>query len=185
MPNDLPLPQTPFTIKDAVALRFRFLTLGLINITLGIATIILPRASDFRVQIIIGLALMLTGAADVKHAMLLRSKRGYILGWISSALFFAAGALIFASAFAEFTSLHFTIVLLFWIAGILRIGKGMEIRPIKSWPWVVASGSLSILFGVYIMYQGDTLSWITISLLVGINLVVDGWSRMIVFWVHE
>lgn len=185
MPNDLPLPQAQFTIEDAVALRFRFLALGLINITLGVATIILPRTSDFRVEIVIGLALMLTGVADVKHAMLLRSKRGYILGWMSSALFFTAGALILASPFAEFTTLNFTIILVFWIGGMLRIGKGVEIRPFRSWSWVVASGSLSVLFGVYMMLEGDTLSWITISLLVGISLIVDGWSRMIVFWVHK
>ena len=180
------LHQTSFTIKDATALRVRFLILGLFSVALGIAVIILPKMSDFRAETLVGSALMLVGIADVWHALLLLSRRGYMLSLMSSLLFFAIGILILVSPIVDFTSLHIAIGLLFLMGGALRIGKGMDIRPVKNWPWVIASGVLGILFGIYIWgYEGDVLPWATIGLLVGISLIVDGWSRMIVFWVHE
>jgi len=67
----------------------------------------------------------------------------------------------------------------------MRMGKGIDIRPVNSWSWVVASGLLSIIFGFFILSQGDAITFNLIGVLVGISLIVDGWSRMIVFWVHE
>lgn len=184
MLDDPSVHQTVFTIKDAAAIRGRFLTLGLFNIALGMAAIALPKTTDYRVEVVIGLVLMFAGFADAWHAMLLRSKRGYVLSWASSVLLLAAGALIVTSTIADFTSLYMAIALLFWLAGFLRMGKGMDIRPINNWPWVVASGLLVVLFGAFIFYQGESISWTLMSLLVGISLIVDGWSRMILFWVH-
>ena len=177
--------QTAFTIEDVAAIRGRFLTLGLFNIALGIAAITLPKTTDYRVEVVVGLVLMLAGTADAWHAMLLRSKRGYLLSLVSSVLLLAAGGLMVASPVADFTSLYMAIALLFWIAGFLRMGKGIDIRPINNWSWVVASGLLVALFGFFIFYQGDAISWPLMSLLVGISLIVDGWSRMILYWVHE
>ncbi len=177
--------QTAFTIEDVAAIRGRFLTLGLFNIALGIAAIALPKTTDHRVEVVVGLVLMLAGAADAWHAMLLRSKRGYLLSLVSSILLLAAGFLMATSPITDFTSLYMASALVVWIAGFLRMGKGMDIRPINNWPWVVASGLLVTLFGFFIFYQGDYISWALMSLLVGISLIVDGWSRMILFWVHE
>jgi len=185
MPYDPSIHQTAFSVKDAAAIRGRFLVLGLFNIVLGVAAIVLPTSTDYPVEVIVGLALMLAGAADAWHAMLLRSKRGYMLSWMSSVLFFFAGALLVVSPIAKFTSLYMVLALVFWIGGVLRMGKGIDIRPVNSWPWVVASGLLGVVFGFFILYQGEVITFQLISLLVGISLIVDGWSRMIVFWVHE
>jgi uncharacterized membrane protein HdeD (DUF308 family) len=185
MPIDPSIHETAFTVKDAVALRGRFLVLGLFNIVLGVATILLRVNTDYPVVVTVGLALMLAGAADAWHAMLLRSKMGYMLSWMSSVLFFFGGALLVFAPIAKYTSLHMALALIFWIGGVLRMGKGIDIRPVNSWPWVVASGLLALVFGFAILYQGEACTIEFISLLVGINLIVDGWSRMIVFWVHE
>ncbi len=185
MPIDPSIHQTAFTVKDAAAVRGRFLVLGLFNIAVGIGAILLPMNTDFSTAVIVGLALMLAGAADAWHAMLLRSKRGYMLSWMASVLFFFAGALLVFSPVADFTSLHMALAMVFWIGGVLRMGKGIDIRPVNSWPWVVASGLLGLLFGFFILYRGEAITFELISLLVGISLIVDGWSRMIVFWVHE
>jgi uncharacterized membrane protein HdeD (DUF308 family) len=185
MPIDPSIHQAAFTVKDAAAIRGRFLVLGLFNIVLGVAAIVSPMNTDYPVEIIVGLVLMLAGAADAWHAMLLRSKRGYMLSWMSSVLFFFAGALLVVSPIAKFTSLYMVLALVFWIGGVFRMGKGIDIRPVNSWPWVVASGLLGVVFGFFILYQGESITFQLISLLVGISLIVDGWSRMIVFWVHE
>jgi uncharacterized membrane protein HdeD (DUF308 family) len=184
MLDDPSVHQTTFTLEDVAAIRTRFLVLGLINIILGMAAIVLPKIANISLEVIIGAALCLAGIADAWHAMLLRSKRGYMLSWVSSVLLVVAGALILVSPVAPFTSLHIAIAILFWLAGMLRIGKGLDIRPVNNWPWVVASGLLMFLFGTYIMYQ-DSISWTLMSLLIGISLIVDGWSRMILFWVHD
>ena len=111
MPIDPSIHQTAFTVKDAAAIRGRFLVLGLFNVALGVAAIILPMNTDYPVAVIVGLVLMLAGAADALHAMLLRSKRGYMLSWMSSVLFFFAGVLLVFSPVAKFTSLYMVCLL--------------------------------------------------------------------------
>jgi uncharacterized membrane protein HdeD (DUF308 family) len=185
MPNESSVHETAFTVKDAAAIRGRFLFLGLYNILLGIGAIVLRTNTDYPVEVIVGVVLMLAGAADALHAMALRSKMGYTLSWMSSILFFFGGGVLVFAPIAKFTSLHMALALIFWIGGVLRMGKGIDIRPVNSWPWVVASGLLALVFGFVILYQGEACTIEFITLLVGINLIVDGWSRMIVFWIHE
>ena len=177
--------ESSFTVEDAIAIRSRFLALGLFNIVLGVTTITLPMSTDYPVEVIVGLALMITGAANYWHAMLLRSKRGYILSGMSSFMFFLSGGILVISWAVDLMSLHMGFSLLFFLGGMFRVIKGLEIRRINSWPCVVASGVLSCIFGLFILYQGEAMVLELISLVVGISLIVDGWSRMIVFWVHE
>ena len=185
MADDPSLHQISFTVKDAAALRGRFLVLGLFNILLGVAAFVVPARTDYPVAVTIGAILMAAGAADAVHAFLLRSRLGYMLGLISSIVFLFVGGLLVFSPLADFTSLYMAVALMFWMGGVLRMGKGIDIRPVNSWSWVVASGLLSFIFGFFILSQGGAVTFNLIGVLVGISLIVDGWSRMIVFWVHE
>ena len=185
MPNRPSVHETSLIVKDAITIRSRFLVLGLFNIMLGVITITLPMNTDYPADVIVGVALMIAGAANYWHAMLLRSKRGYILSGMSSFMFFLAGGLLVISWTVDLMSLHIGFSLLFFMGGMFRVIKGIEIRSINSWPYAVASGLLSSVFGLFILYQGDPMVLQLIGLVVGISLIVDGWSRMIVFWVHE
>lgn len=175
-----------FTIKDAYAIRRRFLLLGLFNILLGIVVIVFPLMNTtYQLAGVIGVVLMLAAAADAWHAMLLFSKFGYVLSWLSSVLLFVAGSLLVLNTVSDLTSLHLALAVIFWISGVLRMGKGLDIRPVNSWPWVIASGLLCVIFGLVILHQGESVSFELLQLFIAISLIVDGWSRMIVFWVHE
>lgn len=181
-------PECPecFTIKDAYAVRQRFLALGLFNVLLGVLVIIFPMLNpNYQLAGVIGVALMCAGLADAWHAMLLVSKFGYILSWISSVLLFVAGLILLMHTVSDITSIHLALSLIFVISGVLRMGKGLDIRPVNSWPWVIASGMICVLFGLIILHQGEDISVELFQLFVAISLTVDGWSRMIVFWVHE
>jgi uncharacterized membrane protein HdeD (DUF308 family) len=117
--------------------------------------------------------------------MLLFSKFGYVLSWISSVLLFVAGCILVLHTINDITSIHLALSLIFVISGVLRMGKGLNLRPINSWPWVIASGLICVIFGLVILHQGETISVELFQLFVAISLIVDGWSRMIVYWVHE
>lgn len=177
--------QSPFTVEDAATVRGRFLALGLFTIVLGICAFELPGRIDFPTESIIGLILMAVGLADIVHAFLLRSKLGYWLSLVASFLFLLVGGILLFAPLAPVTSLHLGIAVMFGMSGVLRIGKGIDLRPVNNWPWVVASGLLNALIGFYLLSRGDLVSFKTISILVGVSLVVDGWSRMILFWIHE
>ena len=186
MSENLSVCQETFTIKDAYAIRRRFLLLGLFNIMLGITVIAFPLINTgHQLAAVIGVALMLAGTADAWHAMLLFSKFGYVLSWISSILLFVAGSLLVMYTVNDITSMYLALSLIFVISGVLRMGKGIDIRPINSWPWVIASGLICVIFGIVILHQGETISFELLQLFVAISLIVDGWSRMIVYWVHE
>lgn len=185
MQDDPSVHQTAFTVADAARLRGRFLVLGLLDMLLGTTAFVLVARGELSSGFAIGLVLMAAGAADAVHAFALRSRFGYMLGLISAIVFLFVGGLMVFSPLADFSSLHIAVAMMFWIGGVLRMGKGIDIRPVNSWPWVVASGLLSLIFGLVILAQGDQATFRLIGMLVGISLIVDGWSRMIVFWVHE
>lgn len=187
-----PFHQAPLTTPEAVEIRARFLVLGIVSVLLGIAAIGLPLIEIFAVEFILGTVLVIAGALDGAHAFVLRSKCGYILSWVSASVLFIAGLLLIYSLTAEQTtpraglpdpcSLPLALGVVFVVAGALRIGKGLDIRPIPNWRWVVFSGLLGVVIGFVILFEWRTLSLPFISVLAGISLIVDGWSRMVVFW---
>lgn len=177
--------QQAFTLEDAAALRRRFLAMGLLAVALGAAAIALPLTTALPVTAVLGLALMTIGVADTFHAFLLRSRHGFLLSWLSALLFFFTGLLVLLAPAAQLTSLPHLLAVAFILGGALRMGKGVNLQPVGNWPWVVLSGALGLVFGFYILTAWRTIDLTTISVLAGISLVVDGGSRMALFWLCE
>lgn len=174
--------QVAFNVEDAAAIRSRFLILGTISMLLGIAAIVLPLKTEYPVEIVLGSVLFITGSADAFHSVLLRSKTGFLLSWMSASLFAFVGLILLFSHLIDFTSLTLMLGLTFLIGGALRMGKGLDIRPVPNWRWVFLSGLLGVVFCFFILFQWRTISLSTICIFTGISLIVDGWSRMILFW---
>lgn len=181
MPNPQEIRQSEFTPDTAAAVRHRFLVLGLVSVALGVAAILLPLATTYPVAVGLGLILMAIGIADVFHAFMLRATQGFLLGWLSAILFFFVGLVLAVSPALEPMSVPYLLGLMFLLGGGLRAGKGLNMAPVPGWRWVVASGVLGIAFGAWILFQWRTVTMTDISVLAGISMVVDGFSRMTLF----
>ncbi len=181
MPNPQEIRQREFTPADAAAARYRFLVLGLLSVALGAAAVVLPLATAYPVAIGLGLILMTIGVADVFHAFMLRASQGFLLSWLSAILFFFVGLVLAVSPAMEPMSVPYLLGLMFLLGGGLRAGKGLNIAPVSGWRWVVASGVLGMAFGAWILFQWRTVTLVDISVLAGISMVVDGFSRMTLF----
>lgn len=181
MPNPQEIRQRKFTPADAAAARYRFLVLGLLSVALGAAAIALPLATAYPVAVGLGLILMAIGAADVFHAFMLRANQGFLLSWLSATLFFFVGLLLAVSPALEPMSMPYLLGLMFLLGGGLRAGKGLNIAPVSGWQWVVASGVLGMAFGAWILWQWRTVTLTDVSILAGISMVMDGFSRVTLF----
>lgn len=181
MPNPQYIRQSDFTAADAAAARHRFLALGLLSLVLGAVAIVLPLAGTYPPALVLGLILMAIGLADVFHAFLLRERQGFLLSWLSAILFFFVGLMLALSAALAPMSVPYLLGLMFLLGGGLRAGKGLNLRPVAGWRWVVASGIVGVAFGFWILFQWRSVTLVEISVLAGVSMLVDGWSRVVLF----
>jgi uncharacterized membrane protein HdeD (DUF308 family) len=103
-------------------------------------------------------------------------------------LFLAEGIIFlilgFAGAFLLFyplkgvLTLTFLLALFYFIEGIAQILFASVIRPLKNWGWLVVNGILALAIA-FIIWSGwpETSLWV-LGLLIGINLIFYGFSRI-------
>lgn len=62
--------------------------------------------------------------------------------------------------------------------GFMRAVAGYQHRPEPGWGWVVASGALSLVFGVYLLAIWPLSGLWLIGLAVSFELIFDGWGAV-------
>ncbi len=64
----------------------------------------------------------------------------------------------------------------FIVDGVFTVYNGIQRKPQEGWGWVVFSGVSSIVLGGLLAYQWPDSGVYAVGLLVGIRLLIAGWS---------
>ncbi len=145
---------------------------GIAFLAIGILAVVLPALTGLTLGIILGLLLLLGGAAQLVYASQSRLHKGTKV--LAGIVYLLLGILLLAYPQAGLVSLALIIGILFLLEGLLEIWYATRLRPLSSWGWVMAGGVISILLALLIwagLPQGA--AWI-IGLLFGIGLIVNG-----------
>jgi uncharacterized membrane protein HdeD (DUF308 family) len=122
----------------------------------------------------IGILMLVGGIAHVIAAFRVR-KWGSFFFWIASgALYGVAGALAFYNPLAAASALTLVVAAMMFVAGILRIAIGVRERPHGGWGWIVASGAVTLLFGIVIALGWPMNTAWFLGLMLAIDLLVQG-----------
>lgn len=161
--------------EEEVAASWKtLLVLGLLIMTLGLLAIVVPHVASIAAELMVGALLFLIGLLEGIHAAHMRGRRGQ--GWrISGAVLgLGVGTLLLLFPTAGVISLTLVVSIFLVLGGMLRSGMALQLRPLPGWGWLLASGLLGLLLGLFILLTLPVAGLWVLGLLLGIDLLFGG-----------
>jgi uncharacterized membrane protein HdeD (DUF308 family) len=155
-----------------------FLLLGLVSIVVGFLAISSTVLATMASVLVFGVLLLVAGVTEVIHAIMVRNWRGFALHLLTAGLYLIVGLFMIEDPVRAATVLTLLIAAGFLVGGVLRIIFAL-VERFHSWGWVVLHGVVDLFLGGLILsgWPGSAL-WV-IGLFLGIDLVFQGWSWVI------
>lgn len=169
------------TARELASLRPLWLLLvllGLISVVVGMIALGSAFATTLLSVTFLGVLLLVAGAAEVVHAIMVRNLKGFAVHLLTAALYLIVGLFMVENTLKAVGILTIMIAVSFLVGGVFRVIVALSLR-FPAWPWVLLHGVVDLVLGGMI-YSGwpDSKEWV-IGLFVGIDLVVHGWSWVI------
>lgn len=151
---------------------------SIIFILLGILAIAIPGLFTYSIEILIGILFIAAGVAQGIRTLSTGKSAGYWGSLFTALISIIVGVLLLAYPITGIITLTLLIACLFFIEGIVQLYIGFEMRELQGWGWMIFSGLVSIfLAGLIWSELPGSAAWV-IGLLVGINLLIFGFSQL-------
>lgn len=160
-----------------------FIAYGVIMILLGAFAIVAPGVATLAVTLTVGWLLLFGGAFGL-FAVISggTGAPGFWWNLLTTAVYFLAGLAVLTRPIAGVLTLTLILAAYLLAGGVFRIMMGMGYRTHApgAWFWLLLSGIIDIILAFIIMSGlPGTAIWV-IGLLVGINLLMMGFSILMV-----
>jgi uncharacterized membrane protein HdeD (DUF308 family) len=170
--------QTAKELKHVRSCWVCFLLLGVLLVLCGTAAIVVPPftiAYSLATVIVLGVLLMVAGIVTIVSAFWIGKWSGMLLHLLAGILYLVMGFMITERPGAAAIVMTLFIAATFIVLGAFRIVSSLAIR-FPQWGWVLLNGIITLLLGVIIYrHFPESALWV-IGLLVGIELLFNGWS---------
>jgi uncharacterized membrane protein HdeD (DUF308 family) len=154
-----------------------FLVMGIALIVLGCIAIASSVAVTLLSVMIAGLVLLFGGLFQVIHALVRHRWSGFVVNLLAGVLYAAAGFLMVSKPAAAAVTLTLMIAMFLIVAGAFRLliafTAGLQHRG-----WLILNGVVATLLGLSIWAQWPISGLWVIGLFIGIDLIFDGWSEV-------
>src|SRR5688572_5134838 len=160
--------------------RWRWLlALGILMIILGVLGLYMSVALTIVSVLLFGALLLVGGIAQLIQAFRASGWKSVALHIGIALIYVVGGALVLYDPVAASLALTILIGVMLLTAGMLRAVMAFQLRPIGGWGWVLFGGIVSVVLGVLILAQWPLSGLFAIGLFIAIELLVDGWSCVI------
>ncbi|MCY1023485.1 HdeD family acid-resistance protein [Pyxidicoccus sp. MSG2] len=152
-----------------------FLVLGMALVLVGGFALRASVATSLVSVVMLGVAVIIGGVAEVVHAFGGRHSRGFTLHLLAGVLSVVVGALMVRSPVQGAVSI--TLLVTGWLAasGLFRIVTSMTTRQ-EGWGLELANGAVSLLLGVIVWGQFPGSAMWLIGTFVGIEILFRGFA---------
>jgi len=175
-----PIQTDPINPRYEECLRLRgcwgwFLVLGIILIAVGFVALSWAFVTTVTSVLIYGCLLVGGGVVQIVNAFLARSWRAFSLYLLAGILSLVVGALMIEQPVRGAEALTLMLALAFLVGGTLRTLYAL-IERFPGWPWVLLNGLITLALGLSIWKQWPDSAFWVIGLFVGIDIILNGWS---------
>ena len=154
------------------------LLLGVLLVAGGTAAIVVPAVTvgtTFAVTIFLGVLLMVGGVATIVSAFWIGKWSGFLVQLLVGLLYLACGFVMTEKPVASAVFLTVFIAVLFIVLGTFRTVGALALRY-PQWGWSLLNGVVTLLAGLIIYRQPGTDVFWVIGLLVGLEMLFNGWT---------
>jgi len=153
----------------------RFLILGILLMLLGVLCIGKAQTATSFSILALGWVLLISGLLWLVNSFYAFSWQGFFLYLLNGILRGVVGYLLIRHPTAGAEGVTILIAALFIAGGLFR-GIGASIIQFPRWGWMLFSGVISIVLGVWVLTIWQTASAFFFGILIGVDLIVDGAS---------
>jgi uncharacterized membrane protein HdeD (DUF308 family) len=154
-----------------------FVLLGVLLTLAGILAIIYPAVSSLAAVIVLGMSLLVSGAATLALAFWTGRWNAFLLQLLCGVLYVVVGFLIMDAPGAAVVSLTVVVAAMFLIIGLLRSVAALVLR-FPQWGWSLLSGLITALLGLVIykaLGASTATAFAALGTLIGVELLFSGW----------
>jgi uncharacterized membrane protein HdeD (DUF308 family) len=155
-----------------------FLLLGILLTVCGTAAIVFPALTvltTFAAMAILGVALIVSGLATIVAALWAGKWSGMLVQLLVGILYVMVGFLVTDSLMAAAVAATTLVAAFFIVVGVFRSVAALTVRY-PHWGWSLLNGAITFLLGVIIYRHAPSDSTWVIGLLVGIEMLFNGWT---------
>ncbi len=155
-----------------------FLGLGALLIVAGaiaVGSIYVQALTTFIMVMLFGCLLIVGGVVEIVNAFIVRTWRGFFLHLLAGVLHLVVGGLLVENPLRGAAVLTLMLAVAFLIGGAFRL-VGALVTRFSGWVWVALNGAITLALGVLIWRGWPATSEWVIGLFVGIDLIFNGWS---------
>jgi len=153
-----------------------FLALGIVLVLCGTFAIMAPLLSTLAATRLIGIVIAVAGAFHVIHSFQAKAWSGFIWDLLIGLIQLFGGALIWLNPFAGAIAITALIAWVFLLQGVTEIILSFRVRPKDGWGWLLFSGVISLLAGIWLLSRFPIAGLFVPGLIVGIALLFEGWA---------
>jgi uncharacterized membrane protein HdeD (DUF308 family) len=156
-----------------------FLVLGVVLLLLGIAALAASALTTLISVLFLGWLLVIGGGVQTVHVFWAHEWGGVFAHLVAGVLSLVVGLLFLTRPTLAELALTLLVAVLFVVGGLVRLNVALLGR-FPAWGWVVYDGVLSVLLGLVIWIAWPESAVWVIGMLVGIDLLIKGWSCVMI-----
>jgi uncharacterized membrane protein HdeD (DUF308 family) len=153
-----------------------FLGLGIVLVILGAIALGASVAMTIVSMVLLGWLLIIGGVLEGVHAFWReRAWGGFFIDLLTGILYVVVGFMILANPAETALALTLLIALFLMFSGLFRIVVALILR-FPHWGWLILHGAVNLVLGIAIWRQWPLSGLWVIGLFVGIEMLFNGWS---------
>jgi uncharacterized membrane protein HdeD (DUF308 family) len=153
--------------------------LGILTVVFGVMAVASPLITGVAVSMFVGFLLLGSGIARIVHSLKSKQWGTGFWGTAIGLLGVAAGLLMIFRPLVGLMTMTLLLAFYFLIDGICEIIAAFKIKPDQGWGWVLFNGIIAVMLGIMIWRQWPVSGAWAIGVLVGIHILLTGWSMVI------
>ena len=155
---------------------------GILMMIAGVVALIFPLFSSTAVVLMLGWLLIISGILQGISLIGATKVPHFWLQLISVVLSIVIGFMFLRDPGGGLVALTLLLIIYFIVGGMARIVFALTIRPLRDWGWILASGLVGVLLGIYLFANLPvTAAWL-LGLLFGVQLLCEGAALTYMTW---
>jgi len=152
-----------------------FLLLGIAMILLGTAAIAVPPLFTDVAVLVLGVLLIVGGIGQIISSFWVGRWSGFFVSLLTGILYTVVGFLMVDRPLVGAAALTLLLAAFFIVTGIFKIIVCLHLK-FHNWGWALLNGVVTLLLGIIIWSQLPTSVLWVIGLLIGIEMLFNGWA---------
>ena len=149
-------------------------------IGIGFLALLLPVATAFAVEILIGVLLLVGAVMRLYYGVRFSHNRVWRI--FSGLLMLIGGGFLLTWPMSGMGALVITVGILLIAEGVIQVLHAFAMRPCDNWGWLLTSGTLASLLGIFIFAVFPTTGILYIGIAFGVSMIAQGLAMFSLVW---